>query len=202
MGYADTIDQRMFDFHDFYDEVAKSLPDDCRIAEVGVADGASALYLAERLHELGKRFKLFMIDSLDYGGSEQLAVVISNVQKSGLGEFIEIMPYDSLNASLKFNDNSLHFCFIDASHTFEGTKADIRLWWHKVSFGCYLAGHDFNETEGAGVKNAVEELLPRTIQRPPDGEDTYEPENFLEVHNTRKGLGVWAVNKKWYYHIK
>ena len=56
--------------------------------------------------------------------------------------------------------------------------------------------------EGIGVKNAVEELLPREIQRPPSGEDTYEPEKFLEVINTSKGLGVWAVTKQWYYHLK
>jgi len=203
MSYAETMDTRMFDFHDFYDKIADELPNDCRIAEVGVADGASALYLAERLHSQGKNFKLYMIDSMAYGGSEQLATIIGHVQKSGLGEFIEIMPYDSLNASLKFNDNSLHFCMIDASHTYEGTKADIRLWWHKVSFGSYLAGHDFNEAEGIGVLNAVQELLPMEILRPPiENQETFKPEKFLEVYNTKKGLGVWAVVKKFYYHIK
>jgi len=202
MGYADTIDGRMVDYEDFYDKIAQDLPNDCRIAEVGVANGRSAIYLAEKLRELGKNFTLYMIDSLDYGHENQLTEIIRNVQKSGLSEFIEIMPLDSLNASLRFNDNSLHFVFIDASHTFEGTKADIRLWWHKVSYGSILAGHDFNEHEGIGVKNAVEELLPREIQRPPSGEDTYEPEKFLEVINTSKGLGVWAVTKQWYYHLK
>lgn len=203
MSYAATMNQRMFDFHDFYDKIADELPNDCRIAEVGVADGASAIYLAERLHSQGKTFKLYMIDNMAYGGSEQLATIIGHVQKSGLGEFIEIMPYDSLNASLKFNDNYLHFVFIDASHTYEGTKADIRLWWNKVSFGSCLAGHDFNEAEGEGVLKAVQELLPYEIQRPPiEDQEEFKAEKFLEVHNTKQGLGVWAVVKKFYYFIK
>ena len=43
----------MFDFYDFYDRIAKELPNDCKVCEVGVADGISALYLAKKLNELG-----------------------------------------------------------------------------------------------------------------------------------------------------
>lgn len=203
MAYSDTIDGRMVDYEGFYDRIAAELPNDSRIAEVGVANGRSAIYLGERLRDLGKSFTLYMIDSLAYGQTEQLTDIISNVQKSGLGESIVIMPIDSLNATLKFNDNSLHFCFLDSSHTYECTKAEIRLWWQKVSFGSILAGHDFNEQEGKGVSDAVNELLPREILRPPiPGQQDFEPEPFLEVVNTTKGLGVWAVRKQWYYHIK
>lgn len=169
----------MFDFSRFYDMIADVLPSDCRIAEVGVADGASALYLAKKLHEKGKKFKLFMIDSLDYGHSEQLGTIMRNVLNSGLGEHIEIIPIDSLNASLKFNDQSLHFVFVDASHTFEGTKADIRLWWQKILDGCYLSGHDYLK-DSIGVTNAVDELIPK---------------EYMEVYDTEKGYGVWAVKK-------
>lgn len=203
MAYADTIDSRMFDFHAYYDRIASELPNDARIAEVGVANGASALYLAQRLHDLGKSFKLYMIDNLSYGSTSQLADIISNVQKSGLGEYIEIWPIDSLNASTKFNDNYLHFVFLDSSHTYPMTLAEIRLWQHKVSFGSVLAGHDYNQQEGTEVLSAVDELIPRTILRPPiEGQQEFEEEPFLEVVNTSKGLGVWAFTKRFYYTIK
>ena len=203
MSFASTLDDRMFDFHSFYDTVAGELPNDCIIAEVGVANGASALYLAEKLHSQGKVFKLYMIDNMAYGGSNQLADIIKNVQRSGLGEFIEIMPMDSLNASTKFNDNSLHFVFLDSSHTYPMTKAEILLWLNKVSYGSRLAGHDFNETEGKEVLDAVTELLPREILRPPiEGQQSFEPEQFLQVFNTSKGLGVWSVVKKFYFQFK
>lgn len=203
MSFSATLDSRMFDFHDFYDMVAGELPNDCIIAEVGVANGASALYLAEKLHEQGKNFKLYMIDNMAYGGADQLSDIIKNVQRSGLGEFIEIMPMDSLNASTKFNDNSLHFVFLDSSHTYPMTKAEILLWLNKVSYGSRLAGHDFNETEGVDVLLAVTELLPREILRPPIPEqETFQPEPFLQVHNTSKGLGVWSVVKKFYFQFK
>lgn len=203
MSYAETMDSRMFDFHAFYDMVAGELPDECRIAEVGVADGASALYLAEKLHSMGKRFTLYMIDNLAYGGSDQLADIIKNVQRSGLGEFIEIMPMDSLNASCKFNDNALHFVFLDSSHTYSMTKAEILLWSRKVSYGSRLAGHDYNETEGKGVLDAVQELLPHTIVRPPiPDQETFKEEPFLEAINTSKGCGVWSIVKKFYFQFK
>lgn len=203
MAYSDTIDQRMFDFHAFYDRIAEELPNDCRVLESGVASGASALYLAEKLHDLGKTFKLYMVDNMAYGGVHQLNDIIRNVQKSGLSESIEIMAMSSLDASTKFNDNYLHFVFLDSSHEYLQTKAEILLWTQKVSYGSTIAGHDMNEQEGIGVKMAVEELIPRTILRPPiEGQQEFEEEPLLEIVNTTKGLGIWGMQKKFYFHFK
>lgn len=194
----------MFDFSGFYDRMAKELPDSCKIAEVGVADGASSLYLANKLFELGKRFKLYMIDNLDYGKSEQLNTIISNVVKNGLGESIEIMALDSLNASCKFNDNEFDLIFIDASHLYEYTKADIRLWYKKVKDLGILSGHDANAED---VSKAVEEVIPTTIKRETlyheDGEmqQEFDPEQFLHIEDTDKNYGVWWVRKDFYKKI-
>lgn len=178
--YWKNIPHSMFDFSGFYDRIAKELPNNCRIAEIGVADGASAIYLAEKILNIGKRIERFvMVDSLDYGGNEQLTTIMRNVQKAGLSHVIEILPLGSLDASCKFNDNYLHFAFIDASHAYEPTKADIRLWYRKVLENHTLAGHDAITAEG--VKMAIEEVIPA---------------NDLKIYNTDKGYGVWAVEKK------
>src|SRR5687767_13459806 len=150
----------MCDFHDFYRRIALKLPDGCRVVEVGVADGHSAIYMAELLADQNKRFELYMIDSLAYGGTEQANTIIRNIVKSGLGEHITFLQMSSLDASCKWPDNWAHFVFIDASHKYEETKADIRLWYRKVMDEHYLAGHDMNTEEGKGVFDAVSEVLP------------------------------------------
>lgn len=170
----------MFDFQDHYRKIADRLPQDARIVEVGVADGKSAIYLAEALANMNKRFHLTMIDSLDYGRTEQLTEIIRNIQRSGLSEHINLLPMDSLYASCKFNDHSLHFVFIDSSHKYEYTKAEIRLWYRKVMDGYLLSGHDYYSEENPGVRQAVNEVIPAS--------------KIITSH-TDNNCGVWAVEK-------
>lgn len=163
----------MCDFHKYYEQVATDLPDGCRVVEVGVADGHSAIYLAELLHAMDKKFSLVMVENMDYGKEEQQNTLLVNIIKSGLAEHIRLVALDSLNASCKFPDMWADFVFIDASHKYEPTKADIRLWLRKVKIGGILAGHDFYMDE---VNQAVMEV----IQTP-------------TIVQTEKGLGVWQL---------
>lgn len=166
----------MCDFERFYEDVANVLPLKCRVVEVGVADGRSSIFLAEKLADLGKDFELVMIDSMDYGKSDQLNTIMRNVTKSGLSDRIRIIQGDSLESSCKFPDEWAHFVFIDASHKYEQTKADIRLWYRKVMHGFYLAGHDYNMEP---VHNAVTEVIGSRV----------------EVIKTDKDYGIWAVKR-------
>lgn len=178
------IGGEMFDFPSFYNWVADvTRPNKngiANIAEVGVADGKSAIFLAEAFANRGKEFRLRMIDNLDYGNSEQLYEIIKNVQRSGLGEHIEIQPYESVFAANKLPNELMHFVFIDASHKYEETKADIRAWWDKIMSDGILAGHDFLSDENPGVSKAVREVI---------------PEPFLRSEQTDKGYGVWYIKK-------
>lgn len=175
-----TIPGNMCDFHDYYRNVAERLPDRARIIEVGCADGHSAIYLAETMANMNKRFELVMVENMDYGKEEQQNTLIVNIMKSGLAEHIRLISLDSLVASCKFPDNWAQFCFIDASHKYEQTKADIRLWYRKVQHGFFLAGHDYNKEEGLEVYDAVNEIF-KAVQ--------------FQNHVTSKNLGVWSVKK-------
>lgn len=172
----------MCDYKQFYRSIAEKLPDGCRVVEVGVADGHSAIFLAETLANMGKKFHLFMIDSLAYGGSDQANTIIKNIINSGLGEHITFLQMSSLDASCKWPDNWAHFVFLDSSHTYEQTKAEIRQWYRKVMFGYTLAGHDYNNNEGGNeVYNAVNEV--------------FGVARFNKI-DTEKGLGVWSIKKE------
>jgi len=174
------IPGEMCDFHDYYKKIAKWLPDNSRIVEVGVADGHSAIFLAETLASLGKSFDMYLIENMDYGGDTQANTIMRNIIRSGLGESITLIQSGSLDASCKWPDNWAHFVFIDASHKYEETKADIRLWYRKVMDDHILAGHDMNQSEGNEVWRAVNEVIPSA-----------------EIIETKKELGVWQVVKKW-----
>lgn len=176
--YHKTMDKRMFDFEEYYEGVARALPDNSSIAEVGLADGASAVFLAETLVRLGKKFTFHLIDSLDYGGKDQLLTILNHITKAGVRDFCVVLPVDSLNASCHYPDGLFDFVFIDASHKYEFTKADIRLWWRKVKDGGLIAGHDMNSNEGVGVFTAVNEVLPG-----------------VSVIQTANGCGVWETIK-------
>lgn len=195
----------MFDFKDWYDRVAEQMPDNCVCVEVGVANGDSALYLAERFFELQKQFKLYMVDNMDYGGYDQMKTIYQNIIKSGLGEYIEVIPYDSVSASEKFNDGSIDFVFLDSSHEYQETKDSIRSWYPKLKDDGILSGHDYF-LYADDVGKAVDEMLPRIIKREtidtPEQYNEFEEEQFLITEDTGNHYGIWVVRKRFYYDIR
>jgi len=54
-----------------------------------------------------------------------------------------MMRMDSVQASKLFPDDSLDFVYIDANHTYEHAKQDIRIWYPKVKSGGVFLGHDY-----------------------------------------------------------
>lgn len=67
------------------------------------------------------------------------------------------LPLTSRMASELVQDGSLDFVFIDATHTYEHAKEDIKLWVPKVKIGGLISGDDFVDKPGYGVKKAVRE---------------------------------------------
>jgi cephalosporin hydroxylase len=191
--YALTIepDSVMFDFASYYDMVAERLPDNCKIAEVGIANGKSAIYLAEKILSLGKKIDRFvLIDSMQYGGNVQIQTIVNHLVKSGVGESCELIIKGSLDASCEFPDDYFDYVFIDASHEYELTKADVRLWHRKVKGDGYLAGHDYLSTE---VRCAVDEVLPTfTVYV-----NQQNPTKILESIITDNNWGIWEYTINW-----
>lgn len=54
-----------------------------------------------------------------------------------------MMRMTSYQASKMFPDNSLDFVYIDANHSYESVKEDLKVWYPKVSKGGYLFGDDY-----------------------------------------------------------
>jgi len=186
----------MFDFPGFYERMADQMPDDCRLCEIGVADGVSAIYLAKELALRNKNFKLYMVDNMSYGGFIQQKTIYENIIKSGLGKYIEVIPYDSVTASKLFNDGFLDFIFLDSSHEYDETKESIKAWYPKLKDGGIFAGHDYFEYPT--VMLAVDELIPREFTREQINDDPYEPEQMLFIEGSDRGYGIWHCTKDFY----
>lgn len=51
-----------------------------------------------------------------------------------------------------FKDGSVHFCFIDAGHSYGNVSKDLNAWFPKMKYNGIFCGHDW---AGEGVRRAV-----------------------------------------------
>ena len=128
MGWSD-------DIIPYYETIAKWLPDDAKVIEVGVFRGRSALFLLEELDRLNKQNITFC--GVDI---EPFPSALKNLN-------FGFMQMKSCMAANLVADDSLDFVFIDADHSYESVLDDIILWYPKVKSGGIIAGHDYNLAE-------------------------------------------------------
>ena len=166
------------DFESFYRMIADWAPAGAWMAELGISDGRGIILMASLMSNIGKDCHIWAVDDFSYGGDYQRNVVETNIRNSDEGT-IEIIAEDSLKAVGRCQDGQFDFVFIDSSHLYELTKAEIRVWIHKLKLTGRLAGHDYQDNEQ--VRKAVDELIPKEL---------------LHVENTSNGHGVWWVEKK------
>ena len=71
------------------------------------------------------------------------------------------MWMDSVDAAKFFDGPVLDFVFIDADHSYEGCRSDIRAWRGNIKPGGILGGHDYALPTHPkfGVKRAVDEAV-------------------------------------------
>lgn len=55
----------------------------------------------------------------------------------------------------------IDYVYIDADHSYQGVREDIRRWFFKIRDGGIIAGHDYNHPNFPGVKRAVDEFFDR-----------------------------------------
>lgn len=139
-----------FTFPEFYTQIANWLPKDkpSHIVEVGVHSGKSAAYLSTEIYNKGIPCKLDLVDYFTNGGYlpggrpeviKQVRDALEPV-KDIIGT---IHAGDSADTADLYEDKSLDFVFIDASHEYHYVKRDIIKWRPKIKNGGIIAGHDF-----------------------------------------------------------
>lgn len=158
-----------FNYPDMFAYAVETAPQEGHFVEIGTWKGQSSAFLAVELINSGKKIKLDCIDNFTgsviepgqmYDRDNQagrLMEVFTNNMKPVEGHYTAIQGDSSESASL-YEDESLDFVFIDASHDYESILKDIKAWFPKVKVGGLFAGHDFADPY-PGIQKAVRDLL-------------------------------------------
>lgn len=157
-----------FNFELFYKDIVENNKF-TTFVEVGSWKGHSIISLAKALLEKGDHFELFAVDlwnklpkdnELWTEFPEQIPLLYKiytyNLAKAQVRGHV----FDLINASDKaadfFENGTVDFVFLDASHDYEAVKRDIEAWKPKLRKGGILAGHDYHN---GGVRPAIEATL-------------------------------------------
>ena len=165
--------QGWFDYQDLYTYVVNLLPNPAHIVEVGAWKGRSTAYLCVEIKNSNKDIKLDVVDiwtgetndpkaySDDKEFIENNRDIFPLFKKNLEPTWDMLTAYQmpSVEASEMYADKSLDFVYIDANHSYEFVKEDLRVWLPKVKDKGIIAGHDYNPVSWPGVIKAVNETF-------------------------------------------
>jgi glycosyltransferase involved in cell wall biosynthesis/predicted O-methyltransferase YrrM len=155
-----------FNYPELYTKMVNRFPSGSKFVEIGSWKGMSSAYMAVEIANSKKNIDFYCIDTWE--GSvehQQYGIDVSNLYDTFLDNMSPVKKYykgiraRSLQAVKQFEDNSLDFIFIDASHEYEDVKEDIIAWLPKVKPGGIIAGHDYLNQDFPGVEKAVHEIF-------------------------------------------
>jgi hypothetical protein len=163
-----------FDFQSPYNNMVNTFGDGSHFVEVGSWYGKSTAYMAVAIANSKKNIKFDAVDTWrgspehqkggEYEDENAINDTLFNVFQENMkpaAGYYNPVKMDSIEASKQYEDESLDFVFIDASHEYEFVKADILTWLPKVKKGGWIGGHDFtpNDPPTNGVDTAVKEIF-------------------------------------------
>ncbi len=133
-----------FTFPNLYKEMVQKF-DNATFVEVGTWKGKSAAFMAVEIANSNKNIKFYCVDPWTGESQDNAPHYASHkeVQQNTLYErflnniepvkeyIIPIKDY-SLNAVKQFEDQSLDFVFIDASHDYNNVLSDLNAWYPKI----------------------------------------------------------------------
>lgn len=167
------IGEDWMDFQGLYSQMVNEFEDGSHFVEVGSWKGRSASYMAVEIVNSKKIIKFDCVDTWE-GSIEHLDVNSPHYERglhedqnwlfnqflqntSSVSNQINPIRMTSVDATKLYDDESLDFVFIDASHEYDDVINDINSWYPKVKKGGYLCGHDY--VKFGGVNKAVNELI-------------------------------------------
>jgi predicted O-methyltransferase YrrM len=137
-------------------DLAKTMPVNAVVVEVGSYRGRSTLAIAEGLEGISGP-TLIAVDTFsgDPGWETRLdpgnARAIFDRNTAGI-QFLRVIQAPSLEAADQVADRSVDWVFIDALHDYRSVVADIGAWSSKLKPAGLLSGHDWGRE---GVTDAV-----------------------------------------------
>jgi predicted O-methyltransferase YrrM len=128
-----------FDYEDVYRAAVANAVDGSVLVEVGSWRGKSACFMAVEIINSGKNISFYCID--DWSQGDTMNAFLTNT--APVKDNINLIVSKSWDAAFLFEDNSIDFCFIDASHDYDSKVKDIKAFLPKMKPDGFLCGHDY-----------------------------------------------------------
>jgi hypothetical protein len=162
--FYQSIGEDWFTYPELYSNMVREASDGAKFVEVGSWRGRSASFMGVEIHNSNKKIYFDCVDTWKGSVEHQSDPSIINdtlyseflSNTKSLSHIIRPIRLSSLEAAKLYDDNSLDFVFIDASHEYNDVVDDINAWLPKVKEGGTLAGHDIGNHD---VKKAVDSTL-------------------------------------------
>lgn len=161
-----------FDYGEIYDMAVAKAADGAIFVEVGAWFGKSTAYMAQTIKNSKKNINFYVVDtwegSIESKSQKEIASKHNNnlfpkfwenMTKANLDNYIKPLQIESARAANVFDNESIDFVFIDASHLYEAVILDLKSWFPKVKLGGIISGHDYHPR--FGVIDAVNDFFPR-----------------------------------------
>jgi len=160
-----------FEYPSFYAMCLKAVPENGILVEIGSWRGRSTCCMGSLIKNSNKNVKFYSVDTWEGSDEEEHISFITelkskgktlfdefqeNIKSCGVDDVIIPIQSTSILAAEQFEDNSIDFLHIDASHDYENVIADINAWYPKVKPGGMITGDDYL---WPGVKKAVNEYF-------------------------------------------
>lgn len=112
-------------------------------ANLGHAQGASAILLADGLREYSYAGTVYSVDLFPRQNDEKKA--ITRIKEFGLEDRIVTCKGSTKKWAENLHDKRFKFVFVDADHSFQGVKDDFYSWSFLLEKGGWISFHDTNQ---------------------------------------------------------
>jgi hypothetical protein len=159
-----------FAYEELYDKMVEVANDNCVFVEVGAWFGKSTNHLAKKIRESKKNIHFTTVDTWKGTDDEDIhQTIVGSFSGDIFYEFIDNTIYSnnygqietikdtSRNAANNFANNSIDYIMLDAGHSYDALKDDLKVWYNKVKPGGIVSGDDYGVFYG--VTQAADEFF-------------------------------------------
>ncbi len=199
-----------FSYTNLYDLAIKYCPDNSTFVEVGSWMGRSTCYMGEQIKKSPKNIKFYAVDTWE--GSEEIShketieklknenlslfdIFNHHIQMCGVQEQVIPLKTTSIEAAKQFEDNSLDFVHIDASHDYENVLADIIAWYPKVKPGGFITGDDYVISWGGVIQAVKEYFTGKSVVLLDRGDFTLNKVWLHQKQGEKMEVALYAISK-------
>lgn len=157
-------------------ELAKGVPADQSIVEIGVYKAKTLCYLAHGARH-GNMPRVYGIDPWDLPGKRppdrlqftspatKRAAQLT-VRQQGMGRYVTLIQGFSVDEARWWDRQPVGLLFIDGDHSYDAVRADLLAWASSLAPGAVVAFDDYSGSHNPEVKQAVDDLFEEGVLSP------------------------------------